>query len=135
MTTRTQANVSFACVHVRTTVDFREQNHSGKSDDWVKLVSSDGYSFLVKRNVATVSGTLRTMLSTDSTFREALVNTCTISERAVLVEKVCEYMAFKAQYESAGPKEEIPLNEFTERIPPEVALELLLAADYLEGEA
>lgn len=41
-------------------------------------------------------------------------------------------MAFKAQYENAGPKEEIPLNEFTERIPPEVALELLLAADYLE---
>lgn len=37
-----------------------------KDSDWVKLVSSDGYSFLVKRNVATVSGTLKTMLSTDS---------------------------------------------------------------------
>ncbi|KAI6169632.1 BTB/POZ protein [Pisolithus thermaeus] len=107
-------------------------NHTGKSDDWVKLVSSDGYSFLVKRNVAMVSGTLKTMLSADSPFREALANTCTISERAILVEKVCEYMAFKALYENAGPKEEIPLNEFTERIPPEVALELLLAADYLE---
>lgn len=115
MSTQTQAN-----------------NHTGKNDDWVKLVSSDGYSFLVKRNVAMVSGTLKTMLSADSPFREALANTCTISERAVLVEKVCEYMAFKAQYENAGPKEEIPLNEFTERIPPEVALELLLAADYLE---
>ncbi|KIM55363.1 hypothetical protein SCLCIDRAFT_305371 [Scleroderma citrinum Foug A] len=103
-----------------------------KDSDWVKLVSSDGYSFLVKRNVATVSGTLKTMLSTDSTFREALANTCSISERAVLVEKICEYMSFKAQYEAGGPKEEVPLNEFTERIPPEIALELLLAADYLE---
>lgn len=105
-------------------------NHGGKNDDWVKLVSSDGYSFLVKRNVAMVSGTLRTMLSTDSAFREALENTCPISERAVIVEKVCEYMAFNAQYE--GSKEEVPLNELTERIFPEVALELLLAADYLE---
>jgi len=43
---------------------------------------------------------------------------------AVLVEKICEYMSFKAQYEAAGPKEEVPLNEFTERIPPEIALEL-----------
>ncbi|KAG6334526.1 hypothetical protein ID866_4560 [Astraeus odoratus] len=105
-----------------------------KNDDWVKLVSSDGYSFLVKRSVAMISGTLRTMLSTDSTFREARASTCPISERAVLVEKVCEYMTFKAQYENAGPKEEIPLHEFTERLPPEVALELLLAADYLEGD-
>lgn len=43
---------------------------------------------------------------------------------AVLVEKICEYMSFKAQYEAGGPKEEVPLNEFTERIPPEIALEL-----------
>jgi hypothetical protein len=69
------------------------------------------------------------------------------------VEKLCEYMAFKSTYEHAGPKEEIP--EFTERIPPEIALELyatmpfvlwistnasftacsLVAADYLEGRS
>jgi len=42
------------------------QGHTDKDGDWVKLVSSDGYSFLVKRNVATISGTLKTMLSTDS---------------------------------------------------------------------
>jgi hypothetical protein len=33
-------------------------------------------------------------------------------------------MSFKAHYEGAGSKEEIPINEFTERIPPEIALEL-----------
>lgn len=33
-------------------------------------------------------------------------------------------MSFKAHYEGAGSKEDIPINEFTERIPPEIALEL-----------
>ncbi|KIJ63985.1 hypothetical protein HYDPIDRAFT_91264 [Hydnomerulius pinastri MD-312] len=95
-----------------------------KKDDWVKLISSDGYSFLVKRSVAMMSGTLKNMLSVDSSFKEALANTCPISERAAVVEKVCEYMSFKAHYEGVGSKEEVPINEFTERIPPEVALEL-----------
>ncbi|KAH7922001.1 POZ domain-containing protein [Leucogyrophana mollusca] len=103
-----------------------------KPSEWVRITSTDGYSFLVKRKVAMMSGTLKNMLSVDSNFKEALANTCPINERAAVVEKVCEYMAFKAYHEGAGPKEEIPVNEFTERIPPEVALELLLAADYLE---
>ena len=33
-------------------------------------------------------------------------------------------MSFRAHYEGAGSKEDIPINEFTERIPPEIALEL-----------
>jgi len=33
-------------------------------------------------------------------------------------------MCFKSQYEHVGPKEEIPLKEFQERIPPEIVLEL-----------
>jgi transcription elongation factor B subunit 1 len=41
-----------------------------------------------------------------------------------VVEKVCEYMSFKAYYEGPGSKEGVDVNEFTERIPPEVALEL-----------
>lgn len=43
---------------------------------------------------------------------------------AAVVEKVCEYMSFKAYYEGPGSKEGVDVNEFTERIPPEVALEL-----------
>jgi len=41
-------------------------------------------------------------------------------------------MSFKAHYESVGPKEDVPVKEFLERIPPEIVLELLLAADYQE---
>ena len=44
--------------------------------------------------------------------------------RGAVVEKVCEYMAFKTYYDSVGSKEEIPVHEFMERIPPEFALEL-----------
>ena len=39
----------------------------------------------------------------------------------MVAEKVMEYLVFKAQYENAGPKEDIP--DFTERIVPELALE------------
>ncbi|KAN0082760.1 BTB/POZ fold [Tylopilus felleus] len=99
-------------------------NDANEDDGWFKLVSSDGYAFLIKRSVAMMSGTLKNMLNFDSSFREALANTCPISERAAVVEKVCEYMSFKAHYECPGSKEEIPINEFTERIPPEIALEL-----------
>lgn len=48
----------------------------------------------------------------------------TAINRGAVVEKVCEYMAFKQYYSTAAPNVEIPVNEFMERIPPEVALEL-----------
>jgi transcription elongation factor B subunit 1 len=35
-------------------------------DDWVRLTSTDGFSFMVKRKVATASGTLKSMLSAES---------------------------------------------------------------------
>ena len=35
-------------------------------EDWIRLVSHDGYSYLVRRKVAMASGTLRNMLSADS---------------------------------------------------------------------
>jgi len=41
-----------------------------------------------------------------------------------------EYLSFKAQFQSANSREDIP--DFMERIAPEIALELLVAADYLE---
>lgn len=40
------------------------------------------------------------------------------------MEKLVEYMSFKTHYESVGSKEEIPVNDFVERIPPEIVLEL-----------
>ncbi|OCH84078.1 POZ domain-containing protein [Obba rivulosa] len=103
-----------------------------KDNDWVRLISADGYSFLVRRHVACRSGTLKNMLSMESSFSEAVSNTCTMKdERGAVVERLCEYLQFKAIYDNGSlKKEELP--DFTERLAPEVALELLMAADYYE---
>lgn len=52
-----------------------------------------------------------------------LLNKCMFLYRGIVVEKMVEYMSFKTHCESI-PKEEIPLNDFMERIPPEIVLEL-----------
>ncbi|KAH8109428.1 POZ domain-containing protein [Phellopilus nigrolimitatus] len=101
---------------------------SEKKDNWVKLVSVDGFSFVVQRRVAMGSGTLKGML--ESEFTESISSTCNINERGIVVEKMLEYLMYKKLYETAGPREDIP--DFQERIIPEIALELLMAADYYE---
>ncbi|KAF8811227.1 POZ domain-containing protein [Phlegmacium glaucopus] len=99
---------------------------------WVRLQSSDGFAYLVKRKVAEASGTIRNMLDPTGGYAEALSLICDIRERGIIVEKLIEYMSFKTHHESVVSKEETPVNEFMERIPPEIVLELLLAADYQE---
>ncbi|KAF9499250.1 POZ domain-containing protein [Pleurotus eryngii] len=98
--------------------------------DWIRITSRDGFSFLAKRNVVNASGTLKNMLDTESSFQEGISKVCPIDERPIIVEKLVEYMAFKAYYQKAGPKEDVPAQEIIERIPLELVLELLLAADY-----
>ncbi|KAF8634048.1 hypothetical protein AX17_004312 [Amanita inopinata Kibby_2008] len=92
--------------------------------DWVRVTSADGFSFMIRRKVANTSGTMRAMLDTQSNYTEAVSRTCPVLQRGIIVEKMIEYMCFRAHYESVGPKEEVPLHELTERIPPEIVLEL-----------
>ncbi|KAF9070501.1 BTB/POZ protein [Rhodocollybia butyracea] len=101
-------------------------------EDWVRLASNDGYTFLVKRRVADMSGTIKNSLDTSGGFAEAGTRTYRSQERGIILQKMIEYMAFKAHYSNVGPKEEIPIHELMERMPPEVVLELLVAADYQE---
>jgi transcription elongation factor B subunit 1 len=130
-------------------------------DDWIRISSRDGFSFVVKRNVALHSGTLRSMLDErrtslsilsllghpptltphDRGFRRGCTKSvphrrevaiaCLVTQflkkfisclRAAVTEKFVEYLAFKATYENIPPNEELP--EFSERIAPEIALEL-----------
>ncbi|KAK0479964.1 BTB/POZ protein [Armillaria luteobubalina] len=110
-----------------------EMGAESKDEDWVRIESNDGFSFLVRRRVANISGTIKNSLDTESGFSEAESKTYVAREyRGLIVQKLLEYMCFKAHYEKVGPKEEVPVNEFLERIPPEIVLELLLAADYQE---
>ncbi|RDB30043.1 Elongin-C [Hypsizygus marmoreus] len=103
-----------------------------KDTDWIKITSTDGFEYMIKRKIANTSGTIRSMLDTEMNYAEAVSRVCPLVQRGIIVEKALEYMAFRAHYESLGPKEDIPVNEFLERLPPEIVLEVLLAADYLE---
>lgn len=62
---------------------------------------------------------------------ESESNSCEVPHRGIIVAKVLEYLAFKVQYKDATAKDYVP--DFAERIEPEIALEVLMAADYLEG--
>lgn len=104
---------------------------AASQDDWIRVTSRDGFSFIAKRNVVFRSGTLRNMLDERHSFTEAVQKVCPVDERAAVTEKFVEYLAYKATYENVQPNEEIP--DFIERIAPEIALELLSAADYLEA--
>ncbi|KAJ2930425.1 hypothetical protein H1R20_g6664, partial [Candolleomyces eurysporus] len=113
---------------------------SQRANDWVRIESSDGFSYIVKRKVAQASGTMNNMLDPHGGYAEARTKICTIDERqanlwapsGIVTEKLVEYMCFKSHYQTVGPKEDIPVQEMQERIPPEIVLEVLLAADYQE---
>ncbi|KAK3903879.1 BTB/POZ protein [Staphylotrichum tortipilum] len=89
---------------------------------YVTLVSSDGYEFVVLREAVLVSPTMKGMLR--SQFQEAQTGRCTFPEiSAVVLEMVVDY--FHYWYRNRD-KEDVPDIE----IPVEMCLELLLAAAY-----
>ncbi|KAF8218131.1 hypothetical protein K438DRAFT_1952966 [Mycena galopus ATCC 62051] len=94
------------------------------ANDWLRVRSDDGYSFIVRRKVANASKTMRDMLDTAGNYAEAVTRTCPVQQRGLIVEKLLEYMSFKSYYENAGPKDEVPVQEFMDHIPPEIVLEL-----------
>ncbi|KAJ4469192.1 hypothetical protein J3R30DRAFT_3304325, partial [Lentinula aciculospora] len=116
------------------TITFSRDNPvEGDLEDWVRIISNDGYTFLLKRKVANMGGTIKNSLDETGGFAEAQTRTYRSQERGIIVQKMIEYMSFKAYYSNVGPKEEIPSNEIMERLPLEILLELTMAADYQES--
>ncbi|GAA5866074.1 hypothetical protein JCM8547_000587 [Rhodosporidiobolus lusitaniae] len=94
---------------------------------WITLVSQDGHRYILPRSAALGSGMIKDTLSTD--FAEAQTGVIHLAEqRAEIVEKVAEYLMYKERY--SQQKGEIP--DFKERVKPEIALELLMASDFLD---
>jgi len=94
--------------------------------EWVTLVSSDGFEFIVLREAAVVSGTIRRMLDPKTGFKESRTNRCEFENiPGVVLEKICEYLYFNNRYTGMT---NVPDME----IPPELSLELALAADFLD---
>ncbi|PWN51432.1 hypothetical protein IE53DRAFT_386172 [Violaceomyces palustris] len=52
--------------------------------------------------------------------------------RGEVLEKVVEYLIYNTKYSQTSNDADIP--DFQNRIPPEIALELLMAADFLDGK-
>ncbi|KAI8928811.1 BTB/POZ protein [Entophlyctis helioformis] len=99
-------------------------NHSSET---VKLVSADGFEFVIDRKCAMASGTIKNMLSSPGQFTESLQNEIVFRDiKAIILEKVCKYLYYKVRYTNVV--QEIP--EFM--IEPEIALELLMASDFLD---
>lgn len=124
-------------------------------EEYVALVSGDGFEFVLPRSTACVSGTIRRMLEPSSmfpfrfqrffspkstnmdktkitdenrqgNFSEAITGRCVLETLSgVVLEKVCEYFCYnhKNQDQANVPDMDIP---------PELCLELLMAADYLD---
>jgi len=97
------------------------------AEEWICMTSPDGFTFLVKGKVAIQSGTLKNSLT--SGLGESQTKRIDMTERGAVVEKLVEYLAHKFIYEKKGATD-VP--DFIERIAPEIALELLMAADYYE---
>ncbi|GAB7338707.1 hypothetical protein MBLNU457_5427t2 [Dothideomycetes sp. NU457] len=92
---------------------------------FVKLVSSDGFEFIVQRTSACVSGAIKRMLDPKNGFAESKTNVCIFETiNGLVLEKVCEYFYYFEKYQDAKDVPEMD-------IPPELCLELLMAADYL----
>merc|ERR1711899_430133 len=102
-------------------------SYEGPEAMYVKLISSDGHEFIVKRDHALTSGTIKAMLSGPGQFAENETNEVNFREIPSHVsQKVCMYFTYKVKYTNSST--EIP--EFP--IQPEIALELLMAANFLD---
>merc|ERR1711998_144869 len=93
----------------------------------VKLISSDGFEFIIEREAAMVSGTIKNMLSSPGMFVESSGEIVFGEINSKVLEKVCQYFHYKLKFTNST-QPQIP--EFA--IEPEVALELLMAANYLD---
>ncbi|CAG8561759.1 6441_t:CDS:2 [Ambispora gerdemannii] len=95
--------------------------------EYVKLISSDGFEFIIARQAALCSGTIKNMLSSPGQFQESEKNEINFRDiKAVILEKVCQYLYYKVKYTDST--NDIPNFD----IDPQMGLELLMAADFLD---
>ncbi|CAM9857937.1 unnamed protein product [Phaeothamnion confervicola] len=91
---------------------------------FVKLISADRAVFWVDRKCAMVSGTVRAMLQ--GSFAESSGEILFGEINTPVLEKVIQYMYYKVRYTNST----VRIPEF--EIEPELALELLMAANFLD---
>ena len=100
----------------------------GPDSEYVKLISSDGHEFIIKRSYALESGTIRAMLSGPGRILESETNELKFSGiQCDILQTVCQYLRIKARYANcSNGKEQFPIDLTQER-----SLELMFAASFL----
>ncbi|CAK8575894.1 unnamed protein product [Lathyrus sativus] len=95
-----------------------------KKEETVKLISSDGFEFVIDKEAAMVSQTIRNMLTSPGSFAESQHGEVTFPEiSTTILEKICQYFYWHLEFAS-GKDREFPIE-------PELTLELMMAANYL----
>ncbi|KAK4173505.1 BTB/POZ protein [Triangularia setosa] len=90
---------------------------------YITLISYDGFEFVILREAALISETIRAMLR--GPFREAQTGRCEFGEiRGPVLEKVVEYFHY---HHANRDQTDVPDMD----IPVDICLELLMAADFL----
>ncbi|PIA88667.1 Elongin-C [Cercospora beticola] len=93
--------------------------------EYITLVSSDDFKFVIRRSAANISGAIKRMLDPTNGFRESKEGVCRFDNiNGLVLEKVCEYLYYNEKHKNS---KDVPDMD----IPPELCLELLMAADYL----
>uniref|UniRef100_A0A7S2INR4 Elongin-C n=1 Tax=Haptolina brevifila TaxID=156173 RepID=A0A7S2INR4_9EUKA len=93
----------------------------------VKLIASDGSEIIIDKRAAMVSGTIKAMLAGPGEFAEGQSGEIKFPDiNAKVLEKTVQYFYYKLKYTNHTG----PLPEF--KIEPEQALELLMAANFLD---
>ncbi|KAJ1916548.1 elongin C [Mycoemilia scoparia] len=111
-----------------------------KEDQMVMILSGDGFEFIIEKDIAVMAGTLKNMLQiTGDVFVESnqqvihleeirQVTIYTIVYFGEVLEKVIQYLIYKYRFSDKTNQIEVP--EFP--IEPEITLDLMMAADYLD---
>ena len=96
----------------------------GEQPAMIKLVSGEGHEFIIDRHCAMVSGTIKAMLL--GQFAESRGEVRFPEIPGIILEKVIQYLYYKVRYTHSSQR----IANFN--IEPELALELLMAANYLD---
>jgi hypothetical protein len=114
------------------------QEREKQRQQGVKLISADGLEFIIPRSCAFNSGTLRSILSSPGQFTETIANQIHLKAiNGIVLERVVQYLMYKDKYSKAeiltkDGKLDISAGIPDFNISPDIALELLMASDFLD---
>ncbi|KAA0031764.1 transcription elongation factor B polypeptide 1-like [Cucumis melo var. makuwa] len=70
-----------------------------KKEDTVKLISAEGFEFVIHKDAAMVSQTIRNMLTSPGNFAESQHREVTFPEiSTTILEKICQYFHWNLQF-------------------------------------